>query len=228
MSRKSLLSRRGSGRVRAEGAFPVCGSRRPGARRRRRAISDTERGTRDAESRDSVSARPERACRLGPPASPRGKTAPPRWPDDPGGGPPPPKASARPRRSSPPTGREGRRAGVIRTPGANQLGNRVNRSSVANQRRRRSRALRDRLTPFADRVAQRTARSDKPAPAGVGTELHQLAASRQRAHRRALSPRGRVALMSSPPVARHLLPPLCREDWILGCSNDSTGGEPRP
>ena len=79
----------------------MCGSRRPGARRRRRAISDTEPGTRDAESKGlwlcgAGASLSSRASHLhpsahktrgrGPRASPRGKTAPPRWPDDPGGG----------------------------------------------------------------------------------------------------------------------------------------------
>ena len=61
-------------------------------------------------------------------------------------------------------------AGVMRTPGANQLGNGVNRSSVANQCRRRSRALRDRFTPFADRVAQRS-------PDPTGPLRHELVLS---------------------------------------------------
>ena len=49
-------------------------------------MGEIEPTPRDAESRGSVPAMPERACRLASPASPRGKTAPPRWPDDPAGG----------------------------------------------------------------------------------------------------------------------------------------------
>jgi hypothetical protein len=47
------------------------------ARRRRRAISDIEPSTRDAESKGSLSAKPERAYRLGPPTCtpPRTKRA---------------------------------------------------------------------------------------------------------------------------------------------------------
>jgi len=58
-------------------------------------------------------------------------------------------------------------ARVIRKPAPNQLGVRVIRAAVANQRLRRPKRLRAVLPSDACRAAHRSARPDPPAPAGV-------------------------------------------------------------